>query len=258
MYQLIECTIKDRVGYITLNRVENGNALNELLIAELKHAVLLAEQTPEVKIVIINAKGGVFSEGLEVGELQKLQNESLERNFEHFVELGELYKTIYRASKIYVAQIEGNAFSTGLGLANVCDFAFAVPEAKFAFREVKLGLVPAVISYFLLRKVGEMRTKEILLGGDLLSSQQAVDYQLINQIISKEEIHSFVFDFAQKLVRENADAALALTKKLIADMQLFPIEEGVAFSAKMSAYNMAGEEAKLGIMSLVNQQTKEW
>lgn len=253
MYQTIECTIKERVGYITLNRSENGNALNELLIAELKHAILLAEQTPEVKILILNAKGNVFSEGIDMNELKKVQNESLERNFEYFVEIGELYKMIYRASKIYIAQIEGNAFSIGLGLANVCDFAFSVPEAQFAFNEVKIGLVPSVISYFLLRKIGEMRTKELLLAGNTISAQQAIDYQLLNKLVPKNEIQQYVFDFATQLAQQNSDSALALSKKLIADMQLFPIDEGVAFSAKMSAYNSASEDAKLGVAKFLNQ-----
>lgn len=258
MYQLIECTIKDRVGYITLNRPEKRNALNELLIAEIKHAVLLAEQTPEVKIMIINAKGGVFSEGLDLGELQKIQNESLERNFEHFAELGELYKLIYRASKIYIAQIEGSAFSTGFGLANVCDFTFATPNAQFAFNEVKIGVVPAIVSYFLLRKVGETRTKELLLSGNVISSQQAADYQLINKIVNPMEIQQFVLDFAHKMVEENSDAALALTKKLIVDTRLFPIDEGVAFSAKMSAYNSASEDAKRGVSAFLHNEQIHW
>ncbi|MFN0203449.1 MAG: enoyl-CoA hydratase/isomerase family protein [Bacteroidia bacterium] len=257
-YQYIECSIRERVGYITLNRTDKRNALNDVFVKELMHAVLLAEQTPEVKVVILNAKGSVFCAGADLEMLQKMQAYSLEENFHDSSALAELFKLIYRSSKVYIAQIEGHAIAGGCGLATICDFAFAVPEAKFGYTEVRIGFVPAIVMFFLIRKIGETRAKEMLLSGDLISATEAVQYHLINKTIPADEIQTKVFEFAQKLCTKNSEASMQLTKKMIADIQLFPIEEGLQFAAKMNAYARATDDCKRGIAAFLNKEEIVW
>jgi methylglutaconyl-CoA hydratase len=246
------------VGYITLNRADKRNALNDVFVKELMHAVLLAEQTPELKVMIINAKGKAFCAGADLEMLQRMQDFSFEENLHDSSALAELFKLIYRSNKVYIAQIEGHALAGGCGLATVCDFAFSVPEAKLGYTEVRIGFVPAIVMFFLLRKIGETRTKELLLSGDLISAEQAVTYHLINHVIPADEIQETVFQFAHKLCNQASTASLQLTKKMIADIQLFPIDEGLQFAAKMNAYARETEDCKNGIAAFLNKEEIVW
>src|SRR5690606_14616565 len=133
-----------------------------------------------VKVIIIRASGEVFSAGADLDYLQKLQTNSTQDNLEDTLALKELFYSIYTLPKMVIAQVEGHAIAGGCGLAAVCDLIFSVPEAKFGYTEVKIGFIPALVSCFLTRKLGEGRVRELLLSGELIDAQTAFDYGLIN------------------------------------------------------------------------------
>ena len=258
VYQLLQYQIKDRVAEITLNRPEKRNALNDVMVAELKDAIMSAEGNPEVKVIVLKANGKAFCAGADLDYLRKLQQYTFEQNIADSSALAQLFLTIYRATKVVIAQVEGHAIAGGCGLMTVCDFAFTVPEAKFGYTEVRIGFVPAIVMTFLLRKVGETRGKELMLSGKLITAEEAERYAMLNKVLPADEIDGYVTDFAQRLCKQNSSASMQLTKKMIADVQEFPLSKAVEFSAKMNAYARGTDDCKLGINAFLNKEKIEW
>lgn len=257
-YQYIQYNTKERLTYITLNRPEKRNAFNEQLVNELKHAFNAAEEDAKTKVVILNAKGEVFSAGADLTYLQTLQTYSYEENLRDSNNLKELYQHIYSFKKVVIAQVEGHAIAGGCGLATVCDFTFSIPEIKFGYTEVKIGFVPAIVMVFLLKKIGELKTKELLLTGKLISAKEALDINLINEIYPKKTINEEVYQFATRLCKETSGESLGLTKKMIADIQKMNYADAFNFAAEMNAKARVTVDCKKGIASFLNKEKLNW
>jgi methylglutaconyl-CoA hydratase len=142
-----------RVGYIVLNRPEKRNALGPQFVKDLKELFIIAEKDKDSKVLVLKAEGEAFCAGADLAYLKELQSNTYEENLADSNNLKELFHQIYTLDKIVIAQVEGHAIAGGGGLATVCDFVFAVPEAKIGFTEVKIGFVPAIISVFIVRKI---------------------------------------------------------------------------------------------------------
>ena len=158
---LIAFSKSDRIAFITINRPNKRNALSLELVKLLANAFKEAIEDSDVKVIVLKANGEVFSAGADLEYLQQLQQNTDVENFTDTYTLKELFLTIYRSPKLVIAQVEGHAIAGGCGLTSVCDVVFAVPEAKFGYTEVKIGFVPALVSCFLIRKLGEGRVKEL-------------------------------------------------------------------------------------------------
>lgn len=258
LYQTIEYTVKERIIYLTLNRPEKRNALNDVLLIELKDAIIRAENNALVKVVVINARGPVFCAGADLEYIRNMQTFSLEENMADSSVLAEVLQLIYRSSKIYIAQVEGSAIAGGCGLMTVCDFAFVVPEAQVGYPEARMGFVPAIVMVFLLRKIGETRAKELMLSADLISADKALRYDLINNIIPADEIQGYVYQFASRLCVQNSAASMQLIKKMTADLPDFPLNNALTFAAKMNAYARANDDCKRGIQAFLNKEKISW
>lgn len=255
---LVIYTVKDRVGYVTLNRPEKRNALSHELVLELTAAFDRAENDSSVKVVVLNANGDAFCAGADLTYLQQLQNFSFERNLEDSRQLKNLFLKIYQLNKVVIAQVQGHALAGGCGLATVCDFTFSVPEAKFGYTEVKIGFIPALVSVFLVRKVGEHKAKQLLLTGEVIKAAEALSRGLINQVVNAEMLEQTVFEFAGNLIRSNSGQSMQMTKQLIAQVQSLSLEEGLEQAANMNAHARATEDCKAGITAFLNKQELKW
>lgn len=254
----INYTVSERVAYITLNRPDKRNALSFDVVSELKDAFLDAEQDPEVKVVVLRANGKVFCAGADLEYLQQLQKNSYADNLADSSHLKDLFHQIYTHKKVVIAQVHGHAIAGGCGLATVCDISFSVPEAQFGYTEVRIGFVPAIVTIFLLRKIGETRAKEMLLSGELISAKKAEEYGLINFIVPADEIEKRVFDYAQMVCKQNSMQSLQLTKKMIAEVQEKDLTEALTYAAQMNAHARETADCKRGIGAFVNKETLEW
>jgi len=150
---------EERIGTITINRPEKRNALNFEIVQELKIALEMAANDADCKVIVLRAEGKAFCAGADLEYIQTLQNNTFEENLQDSGHLRELFQQIYLHEKVIIAQIQGHALAGGCGLASVCDFSFAVPEAKFGYTEVKIGFVPAIVMVFLIRKIGEAKAR---------------------------------------------------------------------------------------------------
>jgi methylglutaconyl-CoA hydratase len=256
MFVLYE--VKDRVGYITLNRPEKRNALSFQVVQELKEAFTEAEHDDNAKVIVLQARGDAFCAGADLAYLQQMQTFSYEDNLSDSNHLKSVYYQIYTMKKVVIASIQGHALAGGCGLATVCDFVFSVPEAKFGYTEVKIGFVPAIVMVFLIRKIGEGKAKELLMTGDLIKAEEAIYYGIVNKIVSREKLHDHVKAFALHLTSQNSGISMMLTKQMISQVQSMNLESALSFAAQMNANARGSEDCKKGIAAFLNKEKINW
>jgi len=254
----IEFVIDNRVGFITLNRPEKRNALSYELIGELKEAFARAEADERVKVIVLKAYGEAFCAGADLAYLQKLQGFSYEENISDSNHLRELFQQIYTLKKVVIAQVQGHALAGGCGLATICDFSFAVPEAKFGYTEVKIGFIPAIVMVFLLRKIGEANARHLLLSGDLISADDARQLGVINKVVRAEKLEAEVLSFAHRLITNNSTHAMMLTKQMIAEVQAKETNEALTFASQMNAKARASADCIRGVSAFLNKEQITW
>lgn len=256
--ELVKYNIVNRVAYITINRPEKRNAFNPELVEALTDMFLKAGHDHEAKIIVLKANGTVFSAGADLGYLQSLESNSEQDNLEDTIALKELFYTIYTLPKLVIAQVEGHAIAGGCGLASVCDIIFSVPEAKFGYTEANIGFVPALVTCFLTRKIGEGRAKELLLTGILIDADKASFYGLINFISESSQINSEVSAYAEKLVTSVSGQSVALTKQLIHNSLNSSLEDSLDEAVKLNVRTRASADFKKGVSGFLEKGKLEW
>ncbi|MDH4092715.1 MAG: enoyl-CoA hydratase-related protein [Cyclobacteriaceae bacterium] len=254
----IEFSVKERIGFIILNRPEKRNALNFEMISELKTAFSVLEKDSQVSAIILSARGQAFCAGADLTYLQELQQFSYEENLADSNHLKELLLQIYTLKKVVIAQVQGHALAGGCGLVSVCDFAFSVPDAKFGYTEVKIGFIPAIVLVFLLRKIGEGKVKQLLLSGELVSAAEAHQLGIVNSIIQAENLSSEVTAFAHKLCLTNSAYAMMVTKQMIAQVQSMPLETALSFAAEMNAKTRESDDCRRGVGAFLRKEKLVW
>ena len=254
----VEYAVKDRIATITLNRPDKRNALNEQVVGELKQAFAQAAEDGEAKVIVLAARGSAFCAGADLAYLQQLQQNTFEENLADSNHLKELFYQIYTHPKVVIAKIQGHAIAGGCGLATVCDFSFAVEEAQFGYTEVRIGFIPAIVKVFLLRKIGEGKSKELLLSGELISAEEAKAFGLINRVVKDDELDEVVSEFARRLVKKNSGQSMQFTKQMIARVQEMGLEEGLNHAAEQNAKARASEDCQKGIAAFLNKEKPSW
>lgn len=246
------------LAYITLDRPEKSNALCFDMVADLRVAFKAAEEDEKVKVVILKANGDTFCAGADLNYLRELQSNSFERNLSDSDHLKELFLQIYESKKIVISQVHAHALAGGCGLASVCDFTFAAPEANFGYTEVRIGFVPAIVMAFLLRKVGEGKAKQLLLGAPIITAGEALALGLIHYIRDKEVLEDEVRDFALQLIENNSAYAMGVTKQMVAKVQALTLRDALAFASEMNAKARGSEDCKRGIQAFLNKEKITW
>ncbi|UOQ74741.1 enoyl-CoA hydratase/isomerase family protein [Hymenobacter cellulosilyticus] len=249
---------RDAIGYITLNRPDKRNALSYDVVSELKEAFEFAEEDESCKVIVLRAEGSAFCAGADLGYIQELQGFGYTDNLADSTHLMQLFHQIYTLKKVVIGQVQGHALAGGCGLATICDFAFAVPEAKFGYTEVKIGFLPAIVSVFLVRKIGEARTKQLLLTGDVISAQAAADFGLVNFLVSKEELAEKVYEFARRLCVENSGQSMELTKEMLARIPEMALEDSLRYAAQMNAEARGSLDCRRGIAAFLSKEKITW
>ncbi|WAC42742.1 enoyl-CoA hydratase/isomerase family protein [Pedobacter sp. SL55] len=243
---------------ITINRPDKRNALNPTLVAQLTAAFLKAQSDANVKVVVLKASGDVFSAGADLAYMQQLQHFSYDENVQDSAALKNLFETIRTLPKVVIAQVEGHAIAGGCGLATICDIIYAVPEAKFGYTEVKLGFVPAIVSCYLVQKVGETLAKKLLLSGELFSADEALTYNLITNVTKASEINQIVREFALNLANNASGNSLTLTKQLINQTTNTWLDSCLDNAIKVNAKTRESTDFKKGIASFLAKEKINW
>lgn len=257
-YKFVKFNINKNIAIVSLNRPEKRNALNNIIINELKDVLSLAEKNDNVKIIILKGEGKVFCAGADLQYLQQLQNNTFEDNIEDSTNLMELFYQIYTLKKIVIAQVHGAAIAGGCGLATVCDFIFSSSDCKFGYTEVKIGFVPAIVSSFLIRRVGESIAKELLLTGKIIDANTAYNYHIVNKIFDKSVLEKETLDFANKIIKNCSQQSISITKHLINEVQDKVLKDALIFSARENAKSRLNNDCKRGISAFLNKKQITW
>src|SRR5207302_68256 len=214
-YRTIQVGHDAGVATITLNRPDKRNAISFELIDELRRGLDEVEKSSAL-VVILTGAGKAFCSGLDLDSLKALLGRSPEENLKDSQTMVQLFRSIYEFPKITIAAVNGAAIAGGSGLALLCDFTLAAPEAKFGYTEVRIGFVPAIVSTFLLRQVGEKQARDLLLTGRIFDAEEAARMGLISEIVPAENLMTRARQLAA-LLMENSPASLRSTKQLLTD-----------------------------------------
>ena len=184
-YPTIQLAYEGRVAIVTLNRPEKRNAISFELIDDLVRALEEVANSDAI-VLILTGAGKAFCSGMDLENLKALLGRTPEQNLQDSQTMVQLFRSLYEFSKVTIAAVNGPAIAGGTGLALLCDFTIAVPDSKFGYTEVRIGFVPAIVSTFLLRQIGEKQARDLLLTGRIFGAEEALSLGLINEIVPTE------------------------------------------------------------------------
>ncbi len=258
MYTTIETQLNHGIALIWLNRPEVRNAMNEVMISELNQAVDAAIEDPAVRAIVLAGKGKVFCAGGDLNWMQRARNMTPQEAQLDSSRLARLLRSLYLSPKPTVARVHGSAFAGGLGLVAACDIAVAASDTQFCLSEVKLGLIPSMISPYVLRAMGEKMARRYCLTAEVFTAAEAYRISLISEIAEEPELDSTVNQLLGHLLMAGPNA-LHQTKQLLRDVAQQPIgDELSAMTASRIAQVRASDEAKEGIAAFFDKRKPAW
>lgn len=255
----ILCEVDKRgVATITFNRSEVHNAFDDALIETLTGELETLGNRDDVRIVVLCAKGKSFSAGADLRWMQRMAGYSRAENLEDARRLAALMRTLQGLSKPTVARVQGSAFGGGVGLVACCDIAIASENARFALTEVKLGLIPAVISPYVSRAMGERNARRYMLTGERFSADEAYRLGLVHEVVPESVLDERVKTVLSMLL-ENGSGAMSAVKSLMDRVAGGPLDEAmIEDSAKRISEIRASKEGKEGVAAFLEKRKPRW
>ena len=246
------------VATITMNRPGVHNAFDDALIDALSQCLRCLNSDDAVRVVVLAAEGKSFSAGADLRWMRRVAGYSREQNLEDARRLAELMKTLSRLERPTIARVQGAAFGGGVGLIACCDIAVAADTAEFSLSEVKLGLIPAVVSPYVTRAMGERHARRYMITGERFDADEARRLGLVHEVVSAEALNARIEFFIEQLLR-NGPAAMAATKSLVARVGGGPMDESmVEDTARRIAERRATDEAKEGVAAFLEKRRPRW
>ncbi|HET9838886.1 MAG TPA: enoyl-CoA hydratase-related protein [Candidatus Angelobacter sp.] len=255
-YKTVLYTESAGIATITLNRPDKRNAITYELLQDVKSALDEALGSG-AHVVIVAGAGRAFCAGMDLENLKQLAGRTHEQNLKDSETMAALFRSLYDFPKPTIAAVNGAAIAGGTGLATMCDFTLAVPEAKFGYTEVKIGFVPAIVSSFLIANIGEKRARDLLLTGRIFGAEEAYKLGLVNEIVAPERLMERARELANQLL-ENSPASMQATKKLISSYTRERLDRQIGLAVKSNAAIRQTEDFKEGITSFLEKRKPRW
>jgi len=256
-FQTLLIDIKDQTATVTLNRPDVHNAFNDVLISEITQAFSHLGQEKDVRAIVLTGAGSSFCAGGDLNWMKQCAGYSREENIEDAQKLHQMLLQIVRCPKPVIAKVNGTTMGGGVGLVAAADMAFAFKTAMFALSEVRLGLIPAVISPFVIRKMGDARFLEYTLTAERFSAMQAKELGLIQHCGDPEQINELV-DIKIQALKAAGPEALAESKRLVQEIAGVSLEKVGEATARFLADRRASAEAKEGIEAFFAKRKPKW
>jgi methylglutaconyl-CoA hydratase len=255
-YTTVQLAYDSSIATITLNRPDKRNAISFELIDDLLRALDDVAKSDAV-VLILTGAGKAFCSGLDLDNLKALIGRSPEQNLKDSENMVRMFRSLYQFPKVTVAAVNGAAIAGGTGLALLCDFTLAVPEAKFGYTEVRIGFVPAIVSTFLLRQVGEKQARDLLLTGRIFDAEEAARLGLVNEVVSSDKLMERARALAA-LLMENSPASLLATKKLLTDHARAELDVQIKAAVRENAAIRSTADFREGISSFLEKRKPVW
>lgn len=256
-YETIKLHKEKNIVTVYLNRPEVHNAMSEKLMKELTTCFKELIKDNDTRIIILTGKGKSFCAGADLNWMKSMAKYSKEENIQDSKLLLNLYETIYNCPKPVIGRINGHAFGGGLGLFAVCDITIAVPNCKFAFSEAKLGIIPSVISTYIVRRIGLSNMRHLFITGERFSSEYAKTIGLVDYVVSEEDLDSEIQKYAEQLISSGPNAVKEV-KKLIDACEKLDIEKYKEYTVRKIAELRVSEEGQEGINAFLEKRKSKW
>src|SRR5437879_5605883 len=213
MYSTLLLEFSGEIATITLNRPDKRNAINNQMIAELQTALDTIEKSHS-RVVIVTGAGKAFCAGMDLEMLAAITKQSPAENQEDARRIAKMLRRIWSFPRPMIAAVNGAAYAGGCGIATLCDFTLAVPDAKFGYTEVKIGFLPAIVSVFLTRQIGDKRSRDLLLTGRIIEATEAKQFGLVSEIVPGERLMGRAHELANLLIAASP-SSLTRSKHLL-------------------------------------------
>ncbi len=255
-YTTITCRIDKAVATVSFNRPEIHNAFNATVITELTHAFTQIGKSP-VRVAILTGVGKSFCSGADLNWMRSVINQSFEENLAEATALAELFYLIYSLRPPVIARVNGAAIGGGTGFVSVCDMAIAARSAKFSFSEVKIGVVPACIGPYVVRKIGEGGSRELFITGERMDAMRAHEVGLVNRVVDDDKLDAAIEEVVQSILTSGPEA-VAMAKKLIGNVPSMTPDQFKPYTAEMIARLRISDEGQEGMDAYLNKRTPSW
>lgn len=259
MTPLINYYKEQATGHVVLSRPDLHNAFNDQMIGELRTAFEGLGKDPAVRLIVLSGEGKSFCAGADLNWMKRMVDYTFQENVNDAMALATMLKTLHDCPKPVIAKVQGAAFGGGVGLVSACDMAVALETATFSLSEVKLGLLPAVISPFVLEKIGRNHARRYFLTAERFNAVEAQRIGLVSAVFSTPQEMEQWIDGVAQVVCANGPEAVSACKRLIDDVWHQPgWEEAMALSAHRIAERRVSAEGQEGMMAFLEKRAPRW
>jgi len=246
------------VATVTLNRPDVRNAFNDEVIAELTGAFVQYGEHAEVRCIVLAGNGPAFCAGADLNWMKKMAGYSHLENEADAMRLADMLRTIYFSPKPVVAKVQGDCYAGGMGLVAACDIVVAADGVNFCLSEVKLGLIPATISPYVIKAMGDQAARRYFLTAERFDAREAHRLGLAHEVVPAEQLDAKVTEIVKALV-SNSPNAVREAKKLVRDVAGLPVDDALlADTAGRIAGIRASSEGREGVASFLEKRKPSW
>src|SRR5271157_4806856 len=244
------------LAIVTLNRPDKRNAISYELINELLRALGEVESSP-AQILVLTGAGKAFCSGMDLDNLRSITRRTPDENRADSCTMALLFRMLYEFPKVTISAVNGPAIAGGCGLATLCDFTIASTEAKFGYTEVRIGFIPAIVSTFLLRQVGEKHARDLLLTGRIIDADEAFRMGLVNEIVPPDKLMPRTRELAASLL-QNSPASLRATKRLLKNYASPELDQQIVAAVEENARIRTTADFREGVSSFLEKRNPRW
>ncbi len=257
-YTTLEIATEGHVATVWLNRPDLRNAFNESSIAEITHAFRTLDKERSIRAVVLAARGPAFCAGADLNWMKKMAGYSEQENLSDAAALADMLHVIYECSKPTIARVQGDCYAGGMGLVAACDIAITVERAEFCLSEVKLGLIPATISPYVIRAIGERASRRFFLTAERFSAARAMQMGLVHEVVGEDQLDATVERIAHAIA-SCSPHAVGEAKRLVRDVSGEAIEPHlVADTVRRIAEVRVSPEGREGVAAFLEKRKPSW
>jgi len=257
MSHILQSATQGTTRILRLNRPDVRNALNKELVEALLAALHDAHQDTALRAVVLTGEGKDFCAGADLKGLRQIADRSFEENREDSKQLASLFRHVHTHRLPVIAAVQGAALAGGCGLACVCDFVIAGERARFALTEARIGFVAAIVTRFLIDRIGHGRTRDLLLSARFVEAPEALAIGLVNEVVADDTVLDAALEKAAQLAK-NSGSSLAISKRLLAELPDMGLEVALDYAARLNAETRATPECKEGISAFLEKREPSW
>ena len=256
-YQTLNLDISNHLARLTLNRPEVHNAFNEVMLAEILEVCTNLAKDKNVRVLVFTGEGASFCAGADLNWMKKMVNFTYEENFADAMVLANAMNALYSMPQPTIARVNGAAIGGGMGFVTGCDIAIAADTARLSLSEVKIGLVPACIAPYVIRKAGPGKAREFFLTGERMTAQRALEAGFVNKVVPADQLDAAVEELVDRLLT-SGPKAMAYAKELIDRVPGMNWEEAKRFTADMISRIRVGAEGQEGCAAFLQKRKPGW